>query len=65
MTFGCNPNGQSKKKNEGEGGGFPPNSNHGEFYESMYARGLSMHQKCSNYAFNQLVVWFVQVHMNN
>ncbi len=35
-----------------------PSSSCGEPCEFMYARGSSMHQKCSNYALNQLV-WFV------
>jgi hypothetical protein len=28
----------------------PPSSSRGEFCESVFARGSSMHQKCSNYA---------------
>jgi hypothetical protein len=49
-----------KEYYNGEGGGFPksrrlfPNPGHGEFCESMYACGLSMHQKCSNYALTNL-----------
>jgi hypothetical protein len=37
---------------KGEGGGFPPNLGHGE---SMFARGESVHQKCSNYALTNLL----------
>ncbi len=35
---------------KGEGGGFPPSLGRGESCESEFARGLSQHQKCSNYA---------------
>jgi hypothetical protein len=33
----------------------PPSSSHGEFCESVFAHGSSMHQKCSNYALNNLL----------
>ncbi len=32
----------------------PPNSGRGESCESMFARGSSVHQKCSNYALTNL-----------
>jgi len=32
-----------------------PSSGHGEFCESMYVCGLSMHQKCFNYALTNLL----------
>ncbi len=38
-----------------EGGGFPISPNRGESYESMYARGLFVHQKCSNYTLTNLL----------
>jgi hypothetical protein len=33
----------------------PPSPGHGESYESVFAHGLSMHQKCSNYALTNLL----------
>jgi len=33
----------------------PPSLGHGEFCESVYAYGLSMHQKCSNHALTNLL----------
>jgi hypothetical protein len=33
----------------------PPSLGRGEFYESVFARGLSMHQKCSIYALINLL----------
>jgi hypothetical protein len=30
----------------------------------MYARGSSVHQKCSNYGLTNLLFSFVQIHMN-
>jgi hypothetical protein len=44
-----------KEYYKGEGGGFPPSLGHGESCESMFARGLFMHQKCSNYALTNLL----------
>jgi len=44
-----------KKYYKGEGDGFPPSSGRGEFYEFMFTHGLSMHQKCSNYALINLL----------
>jgi hypothetical protein len=38
---------------------------HGESYESLFARGSSIHQKLLKFCTNQLVVWFVKVHVNN
>jgi hypothetical protein len=40
---------------KGEGGGFPSKSNGGEFYESVFACGSLVHQKCSNYALINLL----------
>ncbi len=42
-----------------------PNPGHGEFCESMFVHGLSMHQKCSNYAITNVLfglcrsVWII------
>jgi hypothetical protein len=33
----------------------PPSSGHGEFCESIFAYGSSVHQRCSNYAFTNLL----------
>jgi hypothetical protein len=41
---------------KGEGGGFPPSLGRGESYESVFTRGLSVHQMCSSYALTNL--WF-------
>jgi hypothetical protein len=40
---------------EGEGGGFPRSSGRGESCEFVFARGSSMHKKCSNYALINLL----------
>jgi hypothetical protein len=37
-----------------EGGGIPPSSGHGESCEFVFARGLFVHQKCSNYTLTNL-----------
>jgi len=42
-----------------------PSLSCGEFCESVFARGLSMHQKCSNYALINLLFIFLQVRVNN
>jgi hypothetical protein len=39
-----------KEYYKGEGGGFPPSSSLGEYYESVFAHGSSVHQKWSTYA---------------
>jgi hypothetical protein len=44
-----------KKYYNGEGDGFPPSLSYGEFCESMFACGLFMQQKCSNYALTNLL----------
>jgi len=48
--LGVGPLVRHKEYYKGEGGGFPPSLGRGEFCESMFARGLFMHQKCSDYA---------------
>jgi hypothetical protein len=50
MTLGVDFMVKHKTYYKGEGGGFPPSSGRGESYEFVFARGSSMHQKCSNYA---------------
>jgi hypothetical protein len=62
MTFGCNSCGQAQTLLYGEGGGFPPNSGHGESCESMYIRGLFVYQKCSNYALTNLLFGLLDSH---
>jgi len=42
--LGFGPVARHKKYYKGEGGGFPPSSDHDESYESMFASGESMHQ---------------------
>jgi hypothetical protein len=43
-----------------------PSSGHGESCETMFARGsLICAPKVLQLSINQLVVWFVQVHVNN
>ncbi len=32
-----------------------PSPGHGEYYESVFVHGLSVHQKCSNYALTNLL----------
>jgi hypothetical protein len=39
---------------KGEGGGESPNLGYGESFEFVFGRGLSVHQKCSNYALTNL-----------
>jgi hypothetical protein len=46
-----------------EGDGFP-SSGHNESCESVFARGSSVHQRCSSTALTNFV-WFVQVHVSN
>jgi hypothetical protein len=52
MPFGCSPHCEYYK---GEGGGLPQSLGHGESFEFVYACGLSVHQKCSNYALTNLL----------
>ncbi len=42
-----------------------PSPGCGESCESVFAHGLSMHQKGSNFALTNLLVWVVQVRKNN
>jgi hypothetical protein len=49
---------------------FPPSLSHGESCESMFARGSSMHKKCSNYVLINLLfglcksVWVIDLLVN-
>jgi len=49
---------------------FPPSLSHGESCESMFARGSSMHKKCSNYVLTNLLfglcksVWVIDLLVN-
>jgi hypothetical protein len=45
-----------KKYYNGEGDGFPLSLNCGEFCEFVFACGLFMQQKCSNYALTNLLL---------
>jgi hypothetical protein len=47
-----------KEYYKGEGGGFPPSPGCVEFCESVYVRGLFVHQKCFNYALTNLLCKF-------
>jgi hypothetical protein len=52
---------------KGEGGGYPLNPGCVESCESVFACGLSMHQKCSNYALTNLLfglckfMWIIEL----
>jgi hypothetical protein len=55
MTFGCRPHGQAQSPSRDES------------YESVYAHGLSVHQKCSNHALINLLfglcrfMWIINI----
>jgi hypothetical protein len=53
-NFRCNPHDQAQIILLGGSWWLPPSLGHGEYYESMYAHGLSMHQKSSNAALTNL-----------
>jgi len=65
MTFGCSW--LITNNNIGGRWWLPPSLNRGEFCESMYACGLLMHQKCSNYALTNLLfslyrsIWIIDL----
>ncbi len=65
MTFGWHG-----KYYKGEGGGFPQSPGGGESCESMFSHGLSVHQRCSNYALTNLLfslcrsVWVIDLLAN-
>jgi hypothetical protein len=55
VTFGCSPVANHREHFKKEGGGFPPSLGRDESCESAYARGSSVHQKCSNYTLTNLL----------
>jgi hypothetical protein len=55
MTFGATPMASHKECYIGGRWWLPPTSGHGESCESVYARGLSVHQKCFNYVLTNLL----------
>jgi hypothetical protein len=65
MTFGFRPCGQAQRTLWGGRWWLPPSPGHGEYCESVFARGSSVHQKCSNYALTNLLfdlcrsVWII------
>jgi hypothetical protein len=59
MTFGCR-----HVQRRGRWW-FPWNLGCGESCGSVFARGLFVHQKCSNYTLTDLLFGFVQVHVSN
>jgi hypothetical protein len=67
MTFGCWPYGQTYKILWGGRWWLPPSLGRGEFCESVFTRGSSMHQKCSNYALTNLLfglcksMWIIEL----
>jgi hypothetical protein len=64
MTFECSPHGESKMYYNGEGGGFPTFKLWWVLWVCVcpwFIYAPKMLQLC----INQLVVWFVQIHMNN
>ncbi len=65
--LGVGPMVRHKRYYKGEGGGFPQVLSHGEYCESVFARGSSVHQKCYNYALPNLLfglcryVWVIDL----
>jgi len=55
MTFGCSLCATHREYYKRGRRWFPPSLGYGEFCESMCARDLFMHQKCSNYALFNLL----------
>jgi hypothetical protein len=55
MTFGCWPRGQTQRILKGGRWWLPSSPGHGESCGSMFAHGLSMHQKCFTYALTNLL----------
>jgi hypothetical protein len=71
--LGASPMARHKKYYKGGRWWLPPSSGHGEFCEFVFARGSSMHQKCSNYALINLLfdlcrsMWIIDlfvIHLN-
>jgi hypothetical protein len=65
MTFGCSLHGKLHRIIQGGRWWLPPSLDRGEFCESMYANGSSMHQKCSNYALTSLLLVCIDWYFNN
>jgi hypothetical protein len=55
MTFGCRPYAQAQNILKERKCWLLPNMGRGEFCDSMFAHGLSMHQKWSNYTLTNLL----------
>jgi hypothetical protein len=55
MTFGCWPHGQAQRILLGGRWWLPPSLGRGEFYESVFAYGSFVEQKCSSYALTNLL----------
>jgi hypothetical protein len=53
--FGCRCRGEMQRILYGGRWWLPPSPGRGESCESVFARGLSVHQKCSNYALTNLL----------
>jgi hypothetical protein len=56
MTFGCWSHGQAQSILQGGRWWFPPSWGHAKSCEFVFAHGLFMHQKCSNYALTNLLL---------
>jgi hypothetical protein len=54
-NLGDGPMARHKEYYKGGGGGFPSSLGRGESYESMFAHGSSVHQKCFSYALTNLL----------
>jgi hypothetical protein len=63
--FGCSPCGELQNILHGGRWWFPPNPGRGESYESEVARGLSLHQRCSNIVLTIMLVGWMQIQVNN
>ncbi len=70
MSFGCWPRGHAQSILWGGRWWLPPSPGRGEFCESEFAPGSSVHQKCSNYALSNLFfglcksVWVIEMLVN-
>ncbi len=70
MTFGCWPHDQAQRILQGGRWWLPPSLGHGEYYESVFACGSFVHQKCSTYALTNLLfglcrlMWVIDLLVN-
>jgi hypothetical protein len=68
--LGASPVARHKVYYKGEGGGFTPSLGHGESCEFVFARGLFVHQKWSNYTLTNLLfglcrsMWIIKLLVN-